>query len=736
MAKLDDSKKELVKKEKLMLVWAIMDDLFWARSFPKMKSDLFSIPALQRVFLWLKDWHKHHPKDIAPVHDNKFMVMFNERIETVLDENERTEITRFLAQLNERVKTGGPKLLLFPTSLKAIEGAEEWIEEREEEIRKAKPSFEAWYQKFGKLDDDGMPTESGGSPYYHRADVPTLAEEGFEMSQGQEGRPDRVRVDITEKNLSMNLRDTIAPLMEYNRRKYQQCGNPAFYFSNIQNELVKLREMFIGDGEKNSILKPEAYNLTTVKFLVDQCVEFIKCNASGDYQTQYPPDIIMKQLLSYAPEMPGFRLNRIIQCPVFTRAGTLHDKIGYDHKTRYYYHQNDPTLKGMDPIPSQVKTADLEKAKNNLLNEILYMSEIDGFAFVDKASQVNALALLLQPLVIDIIAAIKPIFTVQAAAAGSGKSCLIDVCSYVPMGVRAGIMSNPKNEELEKRLTACLISGVPYIVLDSVRVVSQEALLGFSTSEVWDGRILGFSKMVSLPTRHTTVIIVGNNPQFHDNMLRRLVLIELYVPKEQPMKRHFKFEDINVTWIEQHRCRMLWSALVLVKHWVDQGMNLSSITHPSFRRWGSVMSGIMEAAGIEGFLDNMEKTLAATDGTNPMKDAHRLIVMHMVSARGTGAVWRTQEIAEEVVEKHGIYIPDLSRGEGKSASLGLFLAKMSRAIVTVDGVAYRLVKAKSYAGYWKVERMDGGSTPSVDEEMASKTPEVPGIKKQRKPLAL
>jgi hypothetical protein len=66
--------------------------------------------------------------------------------------------------------------------------------------------------------------------------------------------------------------------------------------------------------------------------------------------------------------------------------------------------------------------------------------------------------------------------------------------------------------------------------------------------------------------------------------------------------------------VDEHRSQLVRAALILIKAWVVAGMPLwRDKTLGSYEQWSAVMGGILENAGIEGFLDNLEEFYEVAD---------------------------------------------------------------------------------------------------------------------------
>jgi len=71
--------------------------------------------------------------------------------------------------------------------------------------------------------------------------------------------------------------------------------------------------------------------------------------------------------------------------------------------------------------------------------------------------------------------------------------------------------------------------------------------------------------------------------------------------------KKFRHPDIE-GWIVKNRGYLLWAALVICQNWIAQKRPIAknAPVMGSFEEWIEIMAGILECAGIEGFLGNAE----------------------------------------------------------------------------------------------------------------------------------
>ena len=97
-------------------------------------------------------------------------------------------------------------------------------------------------------------------------------------------------------------------------------------------------------------------------------------------------------------------------------------------------------------------------------------------------------------------------------------------------------------------------------------------------------------------------------------MARRSIRIRLDAGVEHPWERKdFKYPNLK-GWADEHRSQLVRAALILIRAWVVAGMpRWCAKSLGSYEQWSAVMGGILENAGIEGFLGNLAEFYEVAD---------------------------------------------------------------------------------------------------------------------------
>jgi hypothetical protein len=246
-----------------------------------------------------------------------------------------------------------------------------------------------------------------------------------------------------------------------------------------------------------------------------------------------------------------------------------------------------------------------------------------------------------------------PLFAFDAPAAGTGKGLLSGTATVIATGQVPPLMTETRDEdELRKRITAILSTGPSVAVFDNVlRKLNSGTLAGLLTSVIWRDRLLGKTQTLELPNR-TVWVVTGNNLQMSDEIARRTVWIRQDSKRDQPWTREgFRHADLP-GWVTRHRHELVWAFLVLIQNWIARGMQPSN-NKPlgSFEAWSSVIGGILEAAGIQGFLANRDELYERLDQDS---QTWRSFFRGWCEMHGNGAV-KTSEVLALALE----YLPSL-----------------------------------------------------------------------------
>ena len=319
------------------------------------------------------------------------------------------------------------------------------------------------------------------------------------------------------------------------------------------------------------------------------------------------PDQLTADILAY-PEWPNMpTLNGIVTAPVVGPSGQVHVEEGYDPATGLFYHAGGKLKIGdITPTPRRVAWA-----VGLIMDDLLH-----DFPFKDASSKANAVALYILPFARPLIEGCTPLHILSAPTPGTGKTLAARIVTlpFNPDGP-AVLTAAEDEDEWRKRITSLLSGGTSHLLIDNIKgaLVSASLAAALSTA-LWTDRILGKIQTITLPNR-AVWIATGNNIAVDVEMARRSVWIRLDANAERPWTRTgFKHASLG-EWTLENRGDLVTAALVLIMHWVTAGCPPGRASIGGFESWARVIGGILDSAGIVGFMGNAEELYEQSDPT-------------------------------------------------------------------------------------------------------------------------
>jgi hypothetical protein len=360
--------------------------------------------------------------------------------------------------------------------------------------------------------------------------------------------------------------------------------------------------------EKKGLLTKTLYN-DHLRHVLARVASWYKKNRDDDVVDARPPLYCVRDML-VDPEPPLPYLLRIVQHPIFATDKTLHIDPGYLESTRCYYQPDDSLI--IPDVPETPTDNDLEKARVKI-DDLL-----SDFPFTSEAETAHAVALLILPFVRYLIPGPTPLHLFEAPSPGSGKTLCASAVAYPALGRPIPSMTEGKDEEeYRKRVTSALRNGPAFVFLDNVRRrLDSSALSSAITSRIWEDRILGKSVIVRLPISCAWVA-TGNNPSLSSEMTRRTIRIRLDPKMDRPWTRDsesFRHPRL-LEWTKENRGELIWAALTMAQAWIadDCPKPENKAALGMFEEWCHVIGGILQVAGINGFLENLNEFYKVSD---------------------------------------------------------------------------------------------------------------------------
>jgi ribosomal protein L18E len=393
-----------------------------------------------------------------------------------------------------------------------------------------------------------------------------------------------------------------------------------------------------------------------------------------DRSVSPPKHLVMAVQGANNLDLPEFR--QITRVAIFDREGGLRGDRGYDAGNKVYIDPNYEPL----PVPMNPTEDEVIAARELLFEAIRDFpfsdswdierqsiktdeKDADGYLIPNwkrgRSSRANAVAMILQPFARNLIDGPTPAYHFDKPAPGTGAGFLADVAHIIAEGTPPAIQTmSLNNEEFRKAITAILREGASVIFVDNInRKVDSGDLAGALTSGVWRDRILGQTQTVTIPVQ-AMWILAGNNLSFSNELMRRNVPIRLDAATPRPAHdrgrgafKHFPLQP----WLHENRPRFIQAAQTLIANWIQKGCPRGSAFIHSFDQWSFVMSGILEAAGIDSFLKNVPAYLDMKDEDNA---GQNMVVQKVAERYGLATFTPTQAI-ECVRDMEGKLLPEV-----------------------------------------------------------------------------
>jgi hypothetical protein len=423
----------------------------------------------------------------------------------------------------------------------------------------------------------------------------------------------------------------------------------------------------------------------------------------------FPPKDVSRDLLTFPPStLP--HVDAVITTPVFGRDGRLLVAPGI-HETDRLSLEADPTL-NVRSIP-EAPSADDVAAARSLFHDELFVD----FPFVGPSDRAHLMAAVLLTFVRRMIDGCTPLHVIESPSPGSGKGLLSNLVSIVITGRSCDVRTLPESEEeIRKTLTAELAKARSLILLDNAKekaTLSSQALNSILTTTSWTDRLLGKSEMVTVPNC-AMWMLTGNNPKLSKDLARRSVRIRIDPKQDRAWQRTGFKHDPATSWAKAHRDELVRAALVLVRAWLAAGRPLGRARLGSYEQWSAVMGGLLQVAGIEGFLGNLEELYANADVEGEM---WREFTLAWWEARGPTETHATELL--DLCEKQDLL--GSVRGEGTARSQQ---SRLGRALQAARDRAFgdiqvQVVKQDRKGKTVYALRWVGASPPPAREEAAA-----------------
>ncbi|WP_435016684.1 hypothetical protein TA3x_004257 [Tundrisphaera sp. TA3] len=480
------------------------------------------------------------------------------------------------------------------------------------------------------------------------------------------------RIFVAGRQLSDMVNDAVDAVTEFN--------NPPILFRR-GGTCVQLVEDENERGDVKLMAKTVVRN-ALLGFLA-KAANWVKTDQKGKLVNVCPPQMVIDAV--HATDIKFPILSGIVETPVYTAKGTLLTTPGYDPVSRLWYRPSE-SLKGLS-VPAKPTASEITKARDLLLKDLVL-----DFPFVDQCSLANAIGLLLMYFVREMIPGSTPWHIADAPDNRVGKTLIMDLIAYIWTGRQASTTPEcHSEEEWNKTLTSLLMAGSPYIFIDNInRAIASGTLASVLTTGWHKARVLGTNRMTDMPVR-SIFMGSGTNPKFSKENAKRIVKFRLDPGVENPeLRSGFKHPNIR-KWTAENRKDLVQACLTLCSAWIAAGKPVGKQTMGGFEDYVQVVGGILDVAGIPGFLGNYINDLADLNSVD--EGWGELITFWSNMLKGKAM---TAGKLLELLEYHKIETPFLDGKSQQSKKVAMGHA-LSRQVDRIIG-GFKITRAKDEHG--------------------------------------
>ncbi len=474
----------------------------------------------------------------------------------------------------------------------------------------------------------------------------------------------RLAVKTNGRSLPDLTRDAIAALAAANE--------PPVIFQRMET-LAEARPIGVAALSKDRL-----------RYRLSEAANWHKVTTTKEDQTKQtpvaPPMDVVTNVNVAADLWPFPVLDRIVTTPVFAEDGSLRGEPGYHAASRSLYVPPEGLV--VPPMRAHPTRPEVNRARE-LVDDLLR-----DFVFVDDADKAHAVAMMLQPFARELIRGATPMYGVEAPKQGTGKTVLVNSVLAAAVGEVPSYAEPHGDDEMEKRLTASFLNADPVVFFDNVvRTFNYPSLASALTKNQWQGRVLGQSLTMQARILCTWVL-TANNPQYSDDMARRVARVRLDAQMQDPHRRS-NFAHSLPAYALQNRGDLIWAACTLIRAWVVKGRPAPPDTTPhlaTYGPWRRVMGGILTLHDVPDFLGNLP---VIGEDTTPEQEALEFIC-RVVVKRLRGATFTSADLLHYVEAE-----PDVAAviQPGSRETLSQRLGKFFRAHKGQHVNGYRLERS-------------------------------------------
>ncbi|MER8816036.1 hypothetical protein [Mesorhizobium sp. M0965] len=429
------------------------------------------------------------------------------------------------------------------------------------------------------------------------------------MSLHNEKRP---IVMVNEDHGVVSLRHLLHELGRANRGDRAAGLEPAHTLFDFGGNRVRIgKDKWTGKRRIDELSRDVIGNVS------NELLYLCKLIDSNTQTEAFLPEQFAKQAV-VDPGLQLLPLERFVKHPLFDKNGNLLLTTGYDPDTGCYIDLDGLELDIDLNVP--VNQEDVTKAVaalKNTFGDFRWVATSDDDKATGAGSWASFCALLIAPLIREAWDGNMPLFGIDKTDAGSGGTLLAESAHIIWTGELPVLDDWPKgaysDEEVGKTIISILLAGRGAIIFDNVHGVIAGSIIPKITTGGVSGRLLGGNKMFEGRVRYP-VVFVGNNLSWSDENVRRVLPIKIKpneVKVDEFGNKCFKVKAL-ANYLIDNRAMILKHLINIVRWWFKQNQPMTARSVDSFENFVSTMGGILQAAGIDGWLEGHKAFLAET----------------------------------------------------------------------------------------------------------------------------
>lgn len=389
--------------------------------------------------------------------------------------------------------------------------------------------------------------------------------------------------------------------------------------------------LFHNGGRMVEIAEDEHENITmkevgkdVFKARMEARMDFVSEGGLGEAPSGVVNYVYQQPLTGYPP------LHRVTHAPVFGADKTLVTTPGYHPNTGLFYQPKS----GVNIVPPSAQpTEDEVFGRVDDLADLFADFPLDAMtrdelvAAIEDGDDVpsfcHLLSVALTPMCRAMIEGPTPLHMFRKDKPRSGATLAASVATKIGTLDYAIPESFPASrEEVPKTIVATLDKGPGYVFFDNLpddgKIESGELAAAVTAWPEYQGRRLGHTAMVRLKIT-AAWIVTGNRTALSEELAERALLVEIDPQMERPGKRDKALFKYDLTsHVPANAGHYYHCLLTLVQNWIAKGCPVwQSDCLGGFERHAAVIGGILQAAGIHGFMGNAAKMRATVASTNP-----------------------------------------------------------------------------------------------------------------------